>query len=40
MRIHVPDEWALEIINESELKMLKELSKEEQNHEVSIKGQD
>mgnify|MGYP000795115639 FL=1 len=29
MKMHIPDEWALEIISQSELDMLKELSKED-----------
>lgn len=29
MKIYIPDEWSLEIINETELSMLKELSKED-----------
>ena len=29
MEIFVPDEWALEIISESELNMLKELARED-----------
>lgn len=28
MKVHIPDEWALEIISQSELNMLKELAKE------------
>lgn len=29
MEIHIPDEWALEIISEKELNMLKELARED-----------
>ena len=29
MKMYIPDEWALEIINQNELNMLKELSKED-----------
>jgi radical SAM peptide maturase (CXXX-repeat target family) len=38
MKIYVPDEWALDIINEDELNMLKELAKEDFNNEADIEG--
>ena len=32
-KMHCPEEWALEIIDEDEYKLLKELEKEDFNHE-------